>query len=95
MICNFVDDNTLYVCDTSLESVLQKLLSDVPVVIDWFHSNELVVNPEKFQVTFLGFDGQRFPVTIDDNLITSSTSVKLLGVNIDCKLSFNDHIFEF
>ena len=94
MICNFADDNTLYVCDTSFESVLQKLLSDVPVVIDWFHSNELVVNPDKFQVMFLGFDGQSFPVTIDDNLINSSTSVKLLGVNIDCKLSFNNHIFE-
>lgn len=94
MICNFADDNTLYACDISFELVLRKLLSDVPVVIDWFRVNEMVVNPEKFQVMFLGCDEQNVSITIDNNIINSSTSVKLLGVIIDCKLSFNNHIFE-
>ena len=66
----------------TLEAVLHKLLIDAPIVIDWFRCNELVVNPDKFQVMLLGCDSccsNSFSIRIDDNDITSSTSVKLLG----------------
>ena len=93
-ICNFADDNTLYVCDTSFEAVLQKLLEDVPVVIHWFRKNEMAVNPKKFQVMFLGCDKQGLQIPIDNTTIISSNSVRLLGIIIDHRLTFNDHIFE-
>ena len=68
---------------------------DAPIFIDWFRCNELVVNSDKFQVMLLGCDSNSFLIRIDDNDITSSTSVKLLGVGcIDNKLLFNDHITE-
>ena len=53
-ICNFADDNTLYSCGSTIEDVLQKLHRDIPSLINWFRKNEMVVNPEKFQVMFLG-----------------------------------------
>ena len=49
-ICNFADDNTLSVCDTSLERVLERLKADVDIAISWFHDNSLVANPSKFQM---------------------------------------------
>ena len=91
-ICNFADDNTLYSCDISFEAVVQKLLSDVPIVIEWFRFNEMVVNPEKLQVMFLGCDKQNRSVLIDNVIIKSSNSVRLLGVAIDQNLMFNGHI---
>ena len=52
-ICNFAEDNTLHVC------ALLRLNSDIPRVMDWFRSNEMVVNPDKFQVMFLGIENSR------------------------------------
>ena len=77
---------------TTFENVVQKLLSDVPIIIDWFRSYEMVVNPDKIQVMFLGCGDQTFTINIGNYCITSKKSVKLLGVTIDQNLTFNDHI---
>ena len=42
-----LDDN-MYACDSSIDNVLLRLNSDIPRVMDWFRSNEMVVNPDKF-----------------------------------------------
>ena len=65
-ICNFADDNTLYACDSSIDNVLLRLNSDIPRVMDWFRSNEMVVNPDKFQVMFLGIENSR-TILIDNH----------------------------
>ena len=35
-ICNLADDNTLYVCDTTLQNVLKRLNADLKIALDWF-----------------------------------------------------------
>ena len=91
-ICNFADDNTLYARDSSIDNVLLRLNSDIPRVMDWFRSNEMVVNPDKFQVMFLGIENSR-TILIDNHTITTSAeTVKLLGITIDRKLTFQPHI---
>ena len=35
-ICNYANDNTLYVCDTQISNVIRRLNSDVQLVITWF-----------------------------------------------------------
>ena len=54
MICNFADDNSLYTSGKSLEMVRSKLKHDTSIVLDWFSSNSMVANLEKFQIMFLG-----------------------------------------
>ena len=54
-VCNFADDNTLYVCDPSVENVINSLQTDLDNLIKWFTDNSLVANPSKFQLMFLGF----------------------------------------
>ena len=52
----------------------------------------MTVNPEKFQSIIL----QRSDVhtiEIDGNKIETTNSVDLLGIHIDSKLTFDDHIF--
>ena len=90
-ICNFADDNTLSAYDSSIDRVITKLTTNIPRVLNWFRSNEMVVNPDKFQVIFLG-NQNRLNLLIDGINIPSSDTVKLLGVIIDKKLEFNPYI---
>ena len=92
-ICNFADDNTIFVCDTSVDRVLQRLNADVRIAIQWFKHNSLVANPSKFQVLFLGIkDSSILSIQIDGKTLYSSETVKLLGVTLDNRLSFLPHI---
>ena len=91
-ICNFADDNTLYSCDISLDKLIQKLHKDSISIIKWFRYNEMVVNPEKFQIMFLGCNNVKVSMDIDKCKITSTDTVKLLGITLDNKLNFNSHI---
>ena len=93
IICNFADDNTLYSCDPSFLVVKYTLQADVSRALEWFQANSLVANPEKFQMIFLGIDQAELDFfNFEGNLVYPSKSVKLLGVEIDFKLTFENHI---
>ena len=91
-ICNFADDNTIHACGFSVDVILNQLQNDAKELIQWCKVNEMAVNPEKFQVLFVGCGDN--PILLDINGITipSSLSVKLLGVTIDNQLNFSHHI---
>ena len=91
-ICNFADDNTLYACDDSIDSVLNRLNKDLGVALSWFKDNFMVANPAKFQVIFLGVNDDSLGLNINGTLVKGSEQVKLLGVTLDNKLSFLPHI---
>ena len=55
----------------------------------------MIANPDKFQVILLdkrGSDNTNIELKIGNEKIKSASSVKPLGVHIDDKLNFNDHI---
>ena len=55
----------------------------------------MIVNPDKFRVIFQDkrrSDNTNIEVEIGNQKINSTLSVKLLGVHIDDKLKFNEHI---
>ena len=95
-ICNFADDNTLSACGMTLAGIIRQLKHDSNITIQWFRDNEMVVNPDKFQVMFLGCTDEEIqpfmPFMIDGYAIPPSLLVKLLGVTIDHKLTFSPHI---
>ena len=92
-ICNFADDNTIFACDKDIEVVISRLKNDIKRVIDWYNANSMVANPDKFQLMFLG-KKVKDPINLSVNNISikSVDSVKLLGVEIDNKLNFVEHI---
>ena len=92
-VCNFADDNTIYCCSDSMETILCSLELDLKRCLDWFRANELLANPDKFKIMFLGVKHDKnFCLTIDNNKILSTDHVKLLGIHIDNKLKFGMHI---
>ena len=60
-------------------------------VYEWFVYNSMKANPDKFQFLILGNTGSR-TLKIGDITITSASSVTLLGINIDSKLKYKEHI---
>ena len=92
-LCNFADDNTIFKCSNSIDSVITSLQADLSSCLSWFSANQLVANPDKFQMIFLGIRDPSYSLYIaGKKVITSSESVKLLGIEIDNKLSFRSHI---
>ena len=92
-ICNFADDTTIYSCGLDLQEVVTNLENDLRRIIHWFTNNGMVANPKKFQLMFLGLKGnRRLRLNIQENKISTTDHVKLLGIEIDKKLKFNKHI---
>ena len=62
-------------------------------MVELFKSNGMVANPKKFQLMFLGLnEKKRLRLSIDDNKIPTAGRVKILGAEIDSKLTFKKHI---
>ena len=93
---NYADDNTLSVHDHDLRSLKTTLETAAQIGIKWFHDSDMKVNPDKFQAMLLTSSTQCHPdnycFEIEGVKLKPEKSVKLLGVYIDDKLKFHDHI---
>ena len=59
-------------------------------LFDWITNNYMKANPEKCHL--LASRLENVNAIIDDNLIQGSKSEKLLGIQLDCNLTFNEHV---
>ena len=65
------------------------------IVIDWFKSNKMKVNRDKFQAILLEkrkSDHTNQHIVVNNQNITVVSSVELLGIQIDDKLNFKLYI---
>ena len=92
-ICNFADDKTIYSCNNNLQTILKNLKHDMVNVLKWFKVNSIKANPKKFQFMILGKSTrQTIILNINNIKIRESQNVELLGLTIDNRLTFKDHI---
>ena len=95
-MCNFADDNTIYSCSDSFESVASNLGGDMFQAMSLFKRNQMVANPSKFQVMLIGLKANdSVGRNIGGVFIAVVNSVKLLGVTIDSKRKFDQHMEKF
>ena len=77
---------------TELHHALEK---EPESAVDWFKENNMIVNLDKFQAIIMN-KRREYQITrkfkIYGNGIEATKSVKLLGVQIDNQLSFNQDI---
>ena len=90
-ICNFADDNSLYSCGMNLDNIFSNLIQDMENVYEWSVYNSMKADPDKFQFIILGKPGSH-TLKIGDITIKSASYVTLLGITIDSKLNFKEHI---
>ena len=89
-IASYADDNTHNVtCDT-IESMIASLEKIAKDIFKWFKDNEMQGNTDKCHV--LISTSQKLHVNIGTLQIENSKYEKLLGVNNDSKLSFENYL---
>ena len=92
---NFADDNTTSVVSKNRDILPETLKNESELAVNWFRNNKMAVNPDKFQLMLLQKSTKKViqeKLQIDNNEIESENSVTLLGITIDNRLSFDDHI---
>ena len=89
-IKKYVDENTPYLRGKNVEEVLNCLENVSSNLFQWFTENELKGNASKCH--FLIRSGENVHVNIGTSQIKNIDCERLLGIDIDCKLSFENHI---
>ena len=90
-IASYADDNTPYACEKDIETVISNLEEDSKNLLEWICNNKLKANPDKFHLILSDKDTE-LSLKVDNFTITNSKSERLLGVTIDNKLNFNEHV---
>ena len=73
--------------------MISRIENDMQKTLVWFDSNMMVANSFKSQFMFMGLrDDYKLCMDIDEMVITPVQQVKLLGVVLDSKLKFDDHV---
>ena len=93
-LVNFAYDNTIYTCSKDLTVLLEILQKECETAINWLITNNMIVNPDKFQSTIIrSKKGLRKSVlNINGVELAMESSVKILGIEIDNKVNFEKHI---
>ena len=92
-LANFADDNKIYVGSKDLTELLEFLRKECETAINWFKTNNVIVNPEKFQSIIISSskkDLSKPVLNINGVELTMESSVKLLGIEIDNKLNLKN-----
>ena len=91
---NFADDNSLLNIAPSLDKLLSNLQHDSKICLKWYSENGMAANPSKFQFMISSSSNiGEVELQINESVvIKSELFVKALGVYIDCKLTFTEHV---
>ena len=90
-LANYADDTTPHTVESSIDTLLQCLYKDTSAIIKWFRDNYLLLNPDKCKLLISKHD-KDISLIVDNEVIGCSKSVKLLGVTIDNRLDFSEHV---
>ena len=89
-IANYADDTTPHTTSKTVDSLVHTLEENTNNIVNWFRNNYMKSNEDKNHLIITNCDN--VSAKIGDHIIECSQVVKLLGVNIDNKLNFNEHI---
>ena len=89
----YADDTTTYASDLDIVTLEISLNQDLNVLVTWFSKNYLIVNSIKTQGMVLGSHTHVPDFFIGETMAELANSLKILGVTIDCKLTYCEHIF--
>ena len=88
----YADDTTTYASDRDIVTLEISLNQDLNVLVTWFSQNYLIVNSIKTQGMVLGSHTHVPEFFIGETKVESANSLKILGVTIDSKLTYCEHI---
>ena len=84
------DDNAIYDSADSIDDVVMSLQESTKRIFQWFSDNEIKGNTDKCHLILS--TNEQLEIIIEDSSFKWSSYEKLLGVKIDSKLNFDDHL---
>ena len=87
---SYANSNTPYTSSKNIDDVIRTLENDSLRLLKWFSKNQMKANKDKCH--FLLSNKERVTMKIGEPEIKSSNCKKLLGIKIDKKLTFNEHL---
>ena len=90
-LTNYADDNTPYAIDLNIDQLMNRLTHDASILIRWFKDNYFKMNADKCQLLITNHV-EDVSAVMDGENINCKKSVKLLGITIDNKLDFTEHV---
>ena len=76
-----------------VENLRDDRVNGANAAVTWFHENQMVDNPEKFQSIILPRnDGVSTPLSVQNNDLCPTNEITVLGVMLDDRLSFKSHV---
>ena len=91
----YADDTTIFNSSNNLTELYDNMKADLAIASDWLHANKLTLNVSK--TNYILFTRDKPPVTVPiiklgDEQINRVTHLKFLGIHIDHRLEWNEHI---
>ena len=90
-ITNYADDTTPYSMDTNIETLISNIQIDSSILLVWFEDNYFMLTADKCKLLITNHEDE-ISIKVGCETIVGQKSVKLLGIKLDNKLDFNDHI---
>ncbi len=89
----FADDTNIFYSSNSLHDLHDVISNDLPHYFTWFSRNKLSLNVGKTNyIIFSKHKCEEFNIIINGDALKRAECVKFLGVYIDSKLSWSEHI---
>lgn len=95
MLQAFADDTILLVSDKNRENLCHTTNKLIEQICVWCTENKLKINPNKSSFIVVGKNTplkRKISLNIDQNKISQSSKLKYLGLIIDDKISWTEHI---
>ena len=89
-IASYADDNMPYCSSFSLDKVINRLEACNNNLFQWFHENHMKANADKCNL--LVTTKSTVSANSGEFVINNSNGEKPLGIKIDIKLSFENHV---
>ena len=91
-VCSFTDDTTFHACDNDLNNLVKRLEHGAFLATEWFETNSMKLNKDECHLLGLRNKYENVWVKIGDDKIWESAKQKLLGIEIEKNLNFDDHV---
>ena len=95
-IANFADDNTTYAVEDDIITLLKSLERETFTVLNWFRWNEMKSNTSKCHLFVTDINHKKYSsksyIYLQNEFLESQETVKLLGLEIDQNLDFDEYI---
>ena len=93
-VCNYADDTTLHASGKDMNDILGRLEQDADQIATWFQENCMKLNKDKCHLLVSGRKYEHVFMNFGSEKIWECKRVRLLGLQLDSELKFDNHIQE-